>query len=155
METDLCALTFPLNRKRYQENKEKDMDKEELKKKFIVGPDVLKDRLEPLVTKAMKHCVVAQDGTVHISSRALSAKNQLKLVLSARSLAGQLSDDILDNVGVAELVKSTGLPDNQVRARANELVKEKFATSSKNGFYSANPHKIEVFLDGLSKGGST
>lgn len=125
------------------------MDNEELKRKFIVGSDILKERIEVLVTKALRHCVVAENGTVHITSSALGAKDKIKLVLAARSLAAQLADGINPNVSVADLAESTGLPENQIRARANEVVKERFATTPTRGVYSANPHKIEPYLDSL------
>jgi hypothetical protein len=125
------------------------MTKEELKRKFIVGADALKDRIEELVTKALVHCVVGENGIVHVSSKSLSTKDRIKLVLTARSLAAQLTDNLAAEVSVSELVVSTGLPENQVRARANDLVKERFANSSKRGVYIANAHKIEAFLDSL------
>jgi len=126
------------------------MDKDELKKKFIVGAEVLRDRIETLVEKALKHCVVGENGTVHISSKGMGAKNQIKVVLTARSLASQLTNDISATVTIDDLVASTGLPENQIRARANELVKEHFATSPQKGIYLANAHKVEPFLDSLS-----
>ena len=63
------------------------MTKEELKKKFIVGGDVLRDRIEPLVTKALGHCLVGENGIVHVDSKGLSTKDRIKLVLTARSLS--------------------------------------------------------------------
>src|SRR5262245_33362814 len=125
------------------------MNKEELKKKFIVSADSLKERIETLVNKALKFCIVEEGGTVHISLKSVGAKDKIKLVISARSLAAQLSDDISANVTVSELVASTGIPENQIRARANEIVKERFASSPQSGTYVANPHKIEDFLDSL------
>jgi hypothetical protein len=127
------------------------MTKEELKRKFIVGADALKDRIEELVTKALVHCVVGENGIVHVSSKSLSTKDRIKLVLTARSLAAQLTDNLAAEVSVSELVVSTGLPENQVRARANDLVKERFANSSKRGVYIASAHKIEAFLDSLAQ----
>jgi len=129
------------------------MSKEELKRKFIVSIDVLKERLEPLVTKALDHCVVADNGTVHVTSKHLGPKDRIRLVLAARSLAAQLTDDMSPEVSVRDLVSSTGIPENQIRARANELVKERFATSAKRGLYVANPHRIEPFLGSLSRQG--
>lgn len=127
------------------------MTKEELRKKFIVGTDVLKARIEDVATKALEHCVVGEDGTVHIETKALPAKSQIKLVLAARSVASQLDDSLSADVNVSELARSTGLPENQIRARATDAVKERFATSRKQGVYAANPHKIEAFLDSLKK----
>jgi hypothetical protein len=123
---------------------------DELRKQFIVGADVIKDRLEALITKALKHCVVAENGMVHINAKSLSAKDQIKLVLAARALAGQLADDIAAEVSVGDLAASTGLAENQIRARANDVVKERFATSPRRGTYTANAHKIEAFLDSLT-----
>lgn len=129
------------------------MNKEELKRKFIVGADALKDRIEELVTKALDHCVVSENGIVHVISKGLSTKDRIKLVLTARSLAAQLTEDLPAEVSVSELVISTGLPENQVRARANDLVKERFANSPTRGVYVANAHKIETFLDSLPRPG--
>jgi hypothetical protein len=125
------------------------MDRDQLRKRFIVGADVLKERLEAIINKALSHCVVTENGTVYISSKSLSAKDQIKLVLAARSLAAQLDDGIAADVSVSDLAASTGLAVNQVRARANDVVKERFATSPKRGFFTANAHKIEAFLDSL------
>src|ERR1041384_4757574 len=111
------------------------MNTEELKRKFIVGSDILKQRLEALVEKALPHCVVAENGTVHITSSSLGAKDKVKLVLAARSVAAQLADTVNADVSVAELAASTGLPENQIRARANEVVKEHFAAAPSRGVY--------------------
>jgi hypothetical protein len=126
------------------------MNKEELKKKFIVSADSLKEKIESLIDKAMRYCVVEEKGVVHISIKSLGAKDKIKLVLAARSLAAQLVDTISSKVTVAELVVSTGIPENQIHARANEIVKERFAASPQKGTYTANPHKIEEFLDSLA-----
>ena len=129
------------------------MNKEELRKKFIVGTDVIKERLESLVEDASKHCVVGENGTVYINSKSLAAKDKIKLVLAARALASQLSESISPDVGVSDLAASVGLAENQVRARANEIVKERFASSHKRGFFTANAHKIETFLHSLNSRG--
>jgi len=128
------------------------MELENLKKKFIVGDDVLKARLEPIVTKALNHCVIDTTGQVHINNKHLSAKQQVMLTLAARAVAAQLDASIGPDVPIAEIAKSTGLPENQIRARINDAVKEKFARSSKRGSYEANPHKVESFLDSLPSG---
>lgn len=127
------------------------MSNEELKRKFIVSVDVLKERLEPLVTRALDYCVVADNGTVHVTSKQLGPKDRVRLVLAARSIAAQLTDDMSAEVSVRDLALSTGIPENQIRARANELLKERFATSAKRGLYVANPHRIEPFLDSLPR----
>ena len=125
------------------------MELEELRKRFIVSDDVLKSRIEVLIEKALKYCVVAEDGLVHLNNRSLSARDKVKLVLSARGLASQLDRKFSDEVSVDDLVQSTGIEPNQLRARANEVVKERFARSVKPGVFAANPHRIEAFLDSL------
>jgi K+-transporting ATPase c subunit len=127
------------------------MELEELKKKFIVDDDVLKARLEPIVTKALHHCVIHKTGQVHINNKALSSKQQVMLTMAARAVASQLDPNISPDVPITEIAKSTGLPENQIRARINDIVKEKFARSSKRGSYEANPHRVEAFLDSLPR----
>ena len=128
------------------------MNIEELKKQFILDEDVLKTRLEPLVTKALEHCRIDKSGQVLITSSKLSGRDQVKLVLAARAIAAQLDVKIHAEVSVAEIEKYTGLPRNQVRARGKECIEEKFAASPEVGVYRAVAHKIEAFLEGLSKG---
>ncbi len=127
------------------------MELEELKRRFIVDDDALKSRLEPIVTKALHHCVIDKTGQVHINNKALSAKQQVMLTLAARAIASQLDSNTDPDVPIAELVRSTGLPENQIRARINDIVKGKFARPSKRGSYEANPHKVEAFLDSLPR----
>jgi len=50
-------------------------------------------------------------------------------------------------MSLAELATKSGMAENQIRARASELVKERFATSPKVGFYAAVPHNVEGLLD--------
>jgi len=126
------------------------MSIEDLKKQFIVDDDALKTRLEPLITKALNYCRISKSGEVLITNSKLSAKDQIMLTLSARAIASQLDSAISANVAVADLHKSTGLPTNQIRARANEIVAAKLATSPQAGEFRAIPHKIEAFLDGLA-----
>src|SRR2546426_7751456 len=101
------------------------MELEELKRKFIVDDDVLKTRLEPIVTKALHHCVIDKTGQVHISNKALSSKQKVMLTMAARVVASQLDPNITGDVPISEIAKSTGLPENQIRARINDIVKEK------------------------------
>src|SRR2546422_64670 len=106
---------------------------EELRKKFIVSNDVLITRIESLIEKALNHCAVAEDGLVHISDKALSAKDKIKLVLVARVLAAQLDEKFASDVPLDDLVRSTGIEPNQLRARANDVVKERFARAVSRG----------------------
>lgn len=129
------------------------MSLDELKKQFIVDDAALTARLEPILSKALSHCQVHKNGQVLITDSKLSAKNQVKLTLAARAIAAQMDSQFSADVTVAEIAKSTGLPANQVHARGSEIVREKFAQVPKAGVYRAAPHKIEAFLDEISKGG--
>jgi len=122
---------------------------EELKKEFIVDQNVLKVRLEPVVTKALAHCRIDKDGRVEIRNTKLSGKDQVKLTLAARVIGSEMDPAISPDVSVVEISKFTGLPANQVRARGKDAIEDKFAQSPRSGVYRALPHKIEAFLDAL------
>ena len=122
----------------------------DVKKQFIVDEDAFKERLEQVVGKALKYCRIDKNGQVLIADSSLSGKDQVKLTLAARALAAQLDDQIAADVTVVELCKYTGLPANQVRARGNDAIRDKFAESPEAGVYRAIPRKIEAFLDTIS-----
>jgi hypothetical protein len=126
-------------------------DIEELKKQFIVDENVLKSRLEPVVTKALLHCRIDKDGRVEIRNASLSTKEQVKLTLAARVIGSEMEPTISPEVSVSEISKFTGLPPNQVRARGRDAIEDKFAQSPRSGVYRAMPHKVEAFLDGLER----
>jgi len=127
------------------------MTLEDLKAQFIVDEDVLKVRLEPLISKALSHCKLNKQGQVVILNPQLSAKDQIMLVLSARAIAAQLSSEILASVSFAELHKFTRLPLNQIRARSSGLIESRLAESPKRGMLRAIPHRVEAFLDSISR----
>jgi hypothetical protein len=102
------------------------MSIDDLKKQFIVNEDVLKSRLEPVVTKALTHCRIDKDGRVEIRSTRLSGKDQVKLTLAARVIGAEMD-----------------------RARGRDAIEDKFAQSPRLGIYRALPHKVEQFLDSL------
>jgi hypothetical protein len=129
------------------------MSIEELKRQFIVDEDVLKTRLEPIVTKALAHCRIDKNGQVLITNPKLSGKEQLKLALAARAIGSQMDPSISAEVTVAEISKYTGLPENQVRARGKDAIADRFAQSPRSGVYRALPHKVESFLESLVTGG--
>lgn len=126
------------------------MSLDELKKKFIVSDDILKSRIESLIEKALSHCAVTKNGLVHIADNRLPARDKIKLVLVARALASQLDPQFSAEVSVSDLVRSTGIEPKQLSARINEVVKERFASTTARGVYTANPQKIEAYLDSLS-----
>jgi hypothetical protein len=125
------------------------MDLEELRKRFIIDEDAIKTRLEPLVGKALLHCKIDKGGQVLITDARLSSRDQLLLVLAARSIASVLDSSISADVTIAEIGEYTGLPANQIRARGTEAIKGKLAEASKRGTYRAIPHRIESFLDSI------
>lgn len=124
---------------------------EELKQQFILSDDAVKLRLEPILTKVIKHCVIDKGGQVHITNKHLSGKQQVMLTIAARAIASQLDDDILPYVTVGEIAKYTGLPENQVRARAKDCITDRLAEATEKGTYRAILHKVENFLDSITK----
>lgn len=127
------------------------MSIEELKKKFIVDDDALKSRLEAIATKAVEQCAVDKKGNVHFNNPKLNPREKLRLTLAARAIASQLDSTISGEVSVAELSANSGLPKDQVYARAAELVKQKSVISPKKGFYAAVAHKVESLIDSVAK----
>ena len=124
---------------------------EELKQKFIVADDVLKARLEPIITKALRHCVIDKTGQVYVTDKRLSGKQQVMLTIAARAIASQLEPTISASVTVSEIAKYTGLPENQVRARGKDFINAKLAESPERGVYRAVFHKVEPFLDSIAE----
>jgi hypothetical protein len=127
------------------------MNTEDLKKGFFVDDNVLKARLETLVAKAQRHCKIDNQGHVMITDAKLSRKDQVMLTLAARSIAAQVDPKISAAVNVSEIARSTGLAPNQVRARSTDFIKLRLVESPERGVYRAVPHKIEAFLDSLSR----
>lgn len=125
------------------------MNIEELKEQFLVDGEIQEERLAQLVSKALGHCVVHKNGTVELKRKSLSGRDQVKLVLSARLLASKLEESFSSDVTVEEIAESTGLPKNQVAARAKECLDERFAERSIRGSYKARSLKVEEFLDSL------
>jgi len=125
------------------------MGLDELRNKFIVDEDVLRSRLESIIEKALRYCVVDRSGQVHINSADLSARDRIMLILSARVIASQLETGIAAEVTVGEISKFTALPENQVRARSKDLISDKLVESTRPGVYAAIAFKVEKFLDSL------
>ena len=127
------------------------MSLEDLKQKFIVDEDVHRSRLESLLEIALSMCVVDKNGIVHISATDVSTTDKVMLVLAARYLASQLEASISADVKFTELEKSTGMDPKQVGARLSDVVKNRLATSPQRGVYRVVPHRIEGFLQQLTK----
>jgi hypothetical protein len=94
-------------------------------------------------------CVLDKKGYVHFNNPKLNPREKLRLTLAARAIASQMESTVKSEVSVAELCANSGLPKDQVYARASELVKDKFVTSPKKGVYAAVPHKVEALLDSV------
>jgi hypothetical protein len=120
-----------------------------VKSRFLVDDEVGDEKLEQLVEKALEHCVVDKRGAVHLKDNNCSSKEQIKIVLAGRLLASKLDESIGGDVTVEQLAEYTGLPKNQVAARAKECLDEKFAERSARGSYKARIHKVGEFLTAL------
>ena len=129
------------------------MGKEELKRKFILNEEELKTRIETLVLKALKHCRVDSRGRIHFENKKLSGKDKVKIALVARAIASELESNISADVTISELAQSTGLPENQVRARCTEFVAENYVESPKRGAFRAVFGRIELMLDSVPQSG--
>jgi hypothetical protein len=101
-------------------------------------------------TKALQHCVLDTKGNVHFNNSKLNSREKLRLTLAARAIGAQMDTKMKSEVSVEELSVNTGLPRNQVRARAAELVKEKLASSPSRGHYAAVPYKVEALIDSVA-----
>jgi hypothetical protein len=129
------------------------MTLEHLKGKFIIDDDVLTRRLETIVEKVLKYCVIDKKGNIHFNDPKLKTRERMKLTLAARTLAAQMDESISPDVSVDELIASTGLPRDQVRARAAELIKAKLARSPRSGIYTAVPYYVEALIDSIAEKG--
>ncbi len=127
------------------------MSLERLREEFLVDSDLGEKQLEVLVRKILPYCLVSKDGFVELKRANLSGKEQVKLVLAARLIASKLDKAVRGDLTAEELSEQTGLPKNQAAARAKESFDEKFAERSARGSYRARQHKIDAFLDGLSR----
>jgi hypothetical protein len=127
------------------------MDREDLKRKFILDDAAIRDSLEEVVNIALQYCAVDTKGNVHLKEHDLPGKLRVKVVLSAKTIASQLDESLRSEISVADLSKATGLAENQARARASEAVDEGFAESPTRGSYRANSFRIAQFLKGLGR----
>ena len=128
------------------------MDREELKRKFILDDAAIRGNLEEVVDTALLYCAVDASGKVHLKQYDLPGKARVKVVLSAKMIANQLDGSLSAEITAADLSKATGLAENQARARASEAVDEGFAESDTRGSYRANPFRVAQFLKGLAGG---
>jgi hypothetical protein len=126
-----------------------DLNLEQLRRQFFVDEDLIANRLAELAEKVRKHCTVDRRGNVNVAPHIVGARNRLLVALSARTVASRLHADILEDVSVVELAEATGLPKSVVSARCGELVKSRFADSSRRGTFRMHQDRVGWFLDSL------
>ena len=129
------------------------MQRDELKRKFIIDENELKARLDTLVAKATRHCRIDNKGRVYFEKKKLTGKDKIKLALAARAIASELDSKFSPDITISELAQYVGLPENQVRARCTEIVAEHYADSPARGVFRAVFGKIEMTLDSISQQG--
>lgn len=123
----------------------------EMKQKFFISDEAANDTLEELLVKALPHCAVHKNGSVELKKFKGSARDQVKLILTARLIASKLDEAVVGDVTVDSIADYLGLPKNQAAARAKECVDEKFADRVGRGTYRARLHRLEDFLDSITK----
>jgi hypothetical protein len=104
-----------------------------------------------LLELAVEHCAVDTKGEVEIKNATLLAKEKIALVLVARFIAHQLDETISGEVTIDELARNTSIAAVQVRARTSELAKARQVEVVDRGVYRAMLHRIEPFLQSLSR----
>jgi hypothetical protein len=129
---------------------ERRMSIDDLRKKFLVDEDLDEERLGALITKLLPICVVDKKGVVRIKRSGLPGRALVKIVLVARLVAHKLDESIPDELDAASLAANTGMPKNQVAARAKEVADEGFADRTVRGNYRARLWKVGTFLDELA-----
>jgi hypothetical protein len=127
------------------------MDLDKLQEQFLVDEDVKSEKLGQIIQKLLPYCVVSKKGMVDIRKPKLAGKAQVKLVLAARLVASKIEgSSVTSGTSLEEIVEYTGLPKDQVSARAKECVDDGFAERAGRGSYKARQHRIESFVDELS-----
>lgn len=126
--------------------------KDELKNKFIVDEDHLRQGTERLIKKALKYGRVSKNSDVIVDKAHLSQDNTLKLSLVLRYLAHSLDETIPGNVRPSELTKVMGERIESVGSRLSQLAKGGFVKKSGYGQYMVQPYRVEKFLDELESG---
>lgn len=127
------------------------MDKELLRRKFILDEEEVKARLEELVHKALRHCRVDTIGRVHFEKKNLSGMDRVKIAISARGIASELDSNLSADMSIDELAQSTGLPESSVRARCTELAAQNFVESPQKGVFRVVFAKAETLLDSIKE----
>ena len=124
---------------------------DDLRRQFLVDEDLDEERLAALIKKLLPICVVNKKGVVQIKRSGLPGRDLVKIVLVARLVAHKLDESIPDELDAAALAANTGMPRNQVAARAKEVVDEAFAERTTRGNYRASLWKVNEFLEELTK----
>jgi biotin operon repressor len=119
---------------------------------FLIDDETTTARLSGMMGKITPFCQIDHHGKVHLTreGRRRSAKERIRLVVSARFIGARLDDGIASQVSVSDLATQTGLPRAQVSARIAELSREGFVVSPARGVFHAIGVRIEEFLDELT-----
>ena len=125
------------------------MGLEELKKKFILDETEVRGRLEELITKALNYCRVDSKGRIHFERKTLSGMERVKVALAARGIASELDSSFSAEMSIDELSRSTGLPENSVRARCAELAAHNYIEAPTKGVFKVVFAKVEELLDSI------
>lgn len=129
------------------------MNIQDLKKKFLLDDAQVQQHLDALVDKVRPFCAIDATGNVHFEpgTRTLKTRDKVFLALAARYIGAKLQIGNAETAEVADLKSWLGIPDNQLRARCNELLKESYIASGERGSFSVLPHRIEMYVDSLAR----
>lgn len=121
----------------------------DIRSKFIVSEEFVKDRIEELAERALMYGRVTTTGTIILGEKSLSRDNVVKLSLVLRYIAHTLDDSILQTLRPIDLTSVLPERIESIGSRLSRLVKEGFAKKMGYGQYSVHPYKIDVFLGSL------
>ncbi len=128
---------------------------EELKKRLFRDEDAEKANLTEIVDEYTEKL-----GNVDLNGHpllkpeiinSLPRKDLLKAQITGRTVASLLEKDIPEEIDVQEIIKwnTHEIPDNQVIARINDLVKEGFLIRKKRGVFKGRIYQIRIWLKNL------
>ena len=83
----------------------------------------------------------------------LTRKDLLKAQITGRTVAGLIEEGIPEDIDIKEITKWNihEIPENQVIARINDLVKEGFNIRKKRGVFKGRLYQIKIWLNNLRR----
>jgi len=128
---------------------------EELKKRLFRDEDAEKANLTEIVDEYTKKL-----GNVDLKGHpiikpeilnSLTRKDLLKAQITGRTVASLIEKNITEDIGIKEIIKWNihEIPENQVIARVNDLVKEGFLIRKKRGVFKGRIYQIKMWLKNL------